>query len=76
MTEINSSPIITGIGNFMMNKKVCLSGLNTGESIEKAYNDLAKRKGIKRIKDIKTMPLVIPAVDISDSKEYIFTNNS
>lgn len=75
MTEINSSPIITGIGNFMMNKKVCLSGLNTGESIEKAYNDLAKRKGIKRIKDIKTMPLVIPAVDISDSKEYIFTNN-
>ena len=75
IVEINSSPIITGIGNFMMNKKVCLSGLKTGESIEEAYNDLAKRKGIKKIEDIKRMPLVIPAVDISDSKEYIFTNN-
>lgn len=75
IVEINSSPIITGIGNFMMNKKVCLSGLKTGESIEKAYDDLAKRKGIKNIKDIKKMPLVIPSVDILDSKEYIFTNN-
>lgn len=73
--EKNSSPIITGIGNFLTNKKVCLSGIKTGESIEKAYNDLAKRRGIKNIEDIKRIPLVIPAVDISDSKEYIFTNN-
>ena len=75
LTEINSSPIITGIGNFMMNKKVCLSGLNSGENLENAYNELAKRKGIKNIKDIKRIPLVIPSVDISNSKEYIFTNN-
>ena len=59
----------------MMNKKVCLTGMKTGESIENAYNELAKRKGIKSIEDIKRIPLVIPAVDISDSKEYIFTNN-
>lgn len=25
IVEVNSSPIISGIGNFMMNKKVCIS---------------------------------------------------
>lgn len=75
IVEINSAPIITSIGNFMMNKKVCLSGIKTGESIEKAYNDLAKRKGVKKIEDIKGIPLVIPTVDIADASEYIFTNN-
>ena len=75
IVEINSGPIISGIGNFMMNKKICLSGLKTGESIETAYNQLARRMGIERINDIKKMPLVIPTVDILESKEYIFTNN-
>lgn len=74
IVQINSSPIISGIGNFMMNKKVAISGLKTGETLEKAYNDLAKRKGIEKIKDITQMPLVIPAVDVQLSKEYIFTN--
>lgn len=74
IAQINSSPIISGIGNFMMNKKVAISGLKTGETLEKAYNDLARRKGIEKIKDITQMPLVIPAVDVQLSKEYIFTN--
>ena len=74
IAQINSSPIISGIGNFMMNKKVGLSGLKTGETLEKAYNDLARKKGIEKIKDITQMPLVIPAVDVQLSKEYIFTN--
>ena len=34
IAQISSAPIISGIGNFMMNKKVGLSGLKTGESIE------------------------------------------
>ena len=74
ITQISSAPIISGIGNFMMNKKVVLSGLKTGESIEKAYNELALKKGVKKITDITKIPLVIPAVDVKDSKEYIFTN--
>ncbi len=49
-------------------------GLKTGEALEKSYNDLAKRKGIEKIKDITQMPLVIPTVDVQLSKEYIFTN--
>ena len=74
MVVINSSPIITGIGNFMMNKKLVMTGLKTGSTLEEAYNGLAIRKGIEKIGDIKEMPLVIPAVDVGDSKEYIFTN--
>ena len=74
IVEINSSPIITGIGNFMMNKRVCIQGLKTGETLEKAYDNIALKKGIKKIKDISKMPLVIPTVDIKHSKEYIFTN--
>lgn len=32
------------------------------------------RKGIKTIKDIKKMPLVIPTVDVKHSQKYILTN--
>lgn len=75
IVEINSAPIISGIGNFMMNKKVCIAGLKTGEALEKAYNSIAMRKGVKKIGDITKMPLVIPTVDVKLSKEYIFTNH-
>lgn len=71
--NIGNAPIINGIGNFMRSKKMGISGLNDGTSLEKLCNELALRKNIKVIGDIK-MPLVIPAVDISESKEYIFTN--
>ena len=72
---INSMPIINGIGNYMMSKKVEITGLKTGRSLERTFNDLASRKGIKEIGEIKTMPIVIPAVDIKEAKEYIFTNS-
>lgn len=62
------------IGNILSYRKNNVSGLNSNEDIEKVYNHLALKKEIKTIKDIK-MPIVIPTVDISDSKEYIFTNN-
>ena len=40
---------------------------------EKMYDELANKKVFKLVGDIK-MPLVISAVDIGESKEYIFTN--
>lgn len=73
IVNINSTPIVSGITSLMINKKLELSGLKTGENLEKMYDEAALRKGIKKIKDIK-MPIVIPAVDITESKEYIFTN--
>ncbi len=74
VVEMNSIPIVSGIGNFMKNKSFHISGLKTGESIEKAYNNIAIRKGIRKISDITNMPLVIPSVDVKSSKEYVFTN--
>lgn len=73
IVTINSSPIISGIGNYMFTKKVKVAGLNDGLGIESAYNMISNRKGVNKIKDIR-MPLVIPAVDIAESKKYIFTN--
>ena len=66
--------IISGIRSFMINKKIEIKGLRSGKNIEETYNCLALRKGVKKIEDIEKMPLVIPAVDVSDAKEYIFTN--
>ena len=71
--NIGNAPILNGIGKFVKSKKIGISGLNDGTSLEKICNELASRKKVKVIGDIK-MPLVIPAVDISEAKEYIFTN--
>lgn len=70
---INMVTFATGINSILLNKKIKISGLNTGEAIEKIYDELAAKKGIKTIADIK-MPIAIPTVDISESNEYIFTN--
>lgn len=70
----NSVSTITNLGSFMVNKKTPLLGFYSGEEMEKMFNEIALRKGIKKISDIK-MPLTIPAVDVQDSKEYIFTNS-
>lgn len=71
--NIGNLPIINGIGNLVKIKKVGTSGLNDGTLLEKMINEMALRKGIKVIGDIK-MPIVIPTVDIAESKEYIITN--
>lgn len=71
--NISNAPIINGIGNFVRCKKIGFSGLNDGTALEKMCNELALRKRIKYIGDIK-FPLAIPTVDIAEAKEYIFTN--
>ena len=65
---INLVTFATGLNSIFLNKRLKISGLNTGESIEKIYDELASQKGIKMISDIK-MPIVIPTVDISQSNE-------
>ena len=69
----NSLSKITSLGSFVANKKANFLGFYSGEEIEKGFNEVAQRKGIKKITDIK-MPLSIPAVDVQNAKEYIFTN--
>lgn len=71
--NIRSKPIINGITNFIRNNKIGIAGLSDGNEFEKMYDELARKKGFRLIGDIK-MPLVVSAVDIGESKEYIFTN--
>lgn len=73
MIEVNAGAITNGIGCFVKNKRLAISGLRTGDSIENAYNQIALKKGVKQITDIK-MPIIIPAVDIKSGKEYLFTS--
>ena len=70
---INRVTFATGLNSILLNKKLKISGLNTGEAIEKIYDELAAKKGIKTMSDIK-MPIVIPTVDVTESNEYILTN--
>ena len=71
IVEINTRPIIK---SYMLNKKITLKGLKTGNSVERIFNEVINKQGIYSMKDIK-MPVVVPAVDLMDCKEYIFTNN-
>lgn len=71
--NIRSKPIINGITNFIRNNKIGIAGLSDGNEFEKMYDELARKKGFRLIGDIK-MPLLLSAVDIGESKEYIFTN--
>ena len=70
---INVATFATGLNSILLNKKLKISGLSTGEAIEKIYDELSLQKGVKTIADIK-MPIAIPAVDITEANEYIFTN--
>lgn len=69
----NVYPIISGIRSLIDKDAPAVKGFRSGKGIEAAYNLLANEKGIENISQIK-MPLVIPSVDIIESKEYIFTN--
>ena len=74
IVQINPNNIVSGVAHFIMGKKVDFAGLKSGESLENTYEKLGLKKGIKEIGEIKKMPIVIPAVNIYDGKECIFTN--
>ena len=73
ITNVGTSSIINGVGGYIVNKKFNISGISDGKAIEELYNEFASRKNIFKMSDIK-MPIVIPAIDIGDGKEYVFTN--
>lgn len=70
----NANSIISGIGQYVRNKRK-ITGINNGKRIEEVFDIMAEKKKIYKVSDIK-MPLVIPAVDLTNSKEYVFTNIS
>ena len=71
--NISNASLLNGLGNLIKSKKVGFSGLNDGIMLEKMFNEIALRKIIRLIEDIKK-PLVISTVDIAEAKEYVITN--
>ena len=71
IAKVNTRPIVR---SYMLNKRITLKGLKTGNSLEEIFNRVANKLGIYNMQDIK-MPVVIPAVDLMDCREYVFTNN-
>lgn len=63
---------IKGMRNFL-GKKSIEKGFRNGKQIEKVFKKLVNDKNVNMMSNVK-MPIVIPSVDIKDSKEYIFTN--
>ena len=72
IATINTKPIIAGLQSHIFKSKKVFSSLKDGKIIENVYNKMALQKKIKNIEEIQ-MPLVIPSVDITESKEYVFT---
>lgn len=62
------------IKNLIKGKGFEIDGLNSGITIKNLINEMCGKKGINNIKQIK-MPLLIPAVNISNEKLYVFSNN-
>ena len=71
--NISNASLLNGLGNLIKSKKVGFSGLNDGIMLEQMFNEIALRKRIRLIEDIKK-PLVISTVDIAEAKEYVITN--
>lgn len=59
--------------NVRMTKNFMGYGLLSGEAIENGMDECARLKGYKNLKELQ-MPIVMPTVDIKDSKKYVFTN--
>lgn len=53
--------------------RICIDGLNSGKSIEKLMDKIAKEKSISNISDI-AKPLVIPSVDLCNGNVICFTS--
>lgn len=72
---VEGKNIIKLIYGIIFKRKIIINGLNSGETIEKIINEVAIKKNIKKIKDIK-MPLLIPSVDVHNGGIYFFCSKN
>lgn len=69
--SINKLSIASEVKTYILKKKLLMEGLIPGERIENLLQDIASKKGIKNIEDIK-MPFAVVTVDTISTKECIF----
>lgn len=73
IVKLNGSTIRRELKNFIFKHKLVSKGINSGEFIEKIFNEAALLKNITNINQLKK-PAVMPSVDIHSSKKYVFTS--
>jgi len=62
------------LSSIRQSKKIMGYGVLSGENIELVMDECAKYKDKTDINELE-LPIVIPTVDIIESKKYVFTNN-
>ena len=67
---IEKGRILKAIGTYITQKEIKIGGLIDGAKLEELVTNMAEKKKIKNIADIK-MPLAIPTVDTISTKECI-----
>lgn len=73
IVKLNGNIIRKELKNFIFKHKLVSQGINSGEFIEKIFNEVASAKNIKKVSELK-MPTIITAVDMHTSKKNIFTS--
>lgn len=68
---INKLSIIAEAKTYLIKKKINMEGLIPGEKIENLVNEIASKKGLKKISDVK-LPFAVATVDTITTKECIF----
>lgn len=72
---IEGENIFKLIYGILLKRKIIINGLNSGKIIEEIVNEVASKKNIKKIEDIK-MPLLIPSVNIHNGEIYCFCSKN
>lgn len=65
--------ILKLIYGLIINRKINITGLNSGKIIEKLINKECKKKQIETIEQINKK-LLIPSIDLCDGKIYVFSS--
>ena len=70
---VDTKNIFKIIGGLLFTGKIVVDGLNSGNILTKAMNDVCKENKVKNINDLK-MPIVIPAVDLQNGEVIVFSS--
>lgn len=73
ITKINWFLILKLIFGLIFRRKICIEGLNDGNTLGEIINKYARKKNIRLISDIK-MPLLIPSVNLYDGSINLFSS--
>lgn len=70
---VENRNILKLILGLIIKRKIIITGLNSGRTIEKLVQKECNKKGINYIKEIKKK-LLIPSIDMCDGKIYVFSS--